>query len=123
MGTVLETPINFKLNMYIVSPKHRPIIPLRPAKSSELVGKVAKSHSLPDTPKHAKRKMVVDMLREMLAEIGLASDSATLYRTGDIVQHKAAAKADSSPITAITSALTISERLYLLLIPCQKLIV
>jgi len=99
MGTVLETPINDKLNMYIVSPKHKPIIPLRPARSSESVRRVAKSHSLPETPKHAKRKMVVDMLREMLAETGLASDNATLYKTGDIVQQKAAAKAASSPIT------------------------
>jgi hypothetical protein len=123
MGTVLETPINFKLSMYIVSPKHKPTIPLRPAKSSESVGKFAKSPNFPETPKHAKRKMVVDMLREMLAEIGLASDKATLYRTGDIAQHKAAAKAASSPITIITSALNISERLYLLFIPRQKLIV
>jgi len=102
MGTVLETPINAKLNMYIVSPKHKPIIPLRPAKSSESVGRVAKSHSLPETTKHAKRKMVVDMIREMLAEIGLASDNATLYRTGDMVQQKAAVKAASSPIIFIT---------------------
>jgi len=110
MGTVLETPINFKLSMYIVSPKHRPVIPLRPAKSSESVGKVAKFHSLPKTPKHAKRKIVVDMLREMLAEIGLASDNATLYRTGDMVQQRAAAKADSSPIIVVTSALTIKRK-------------
>jgi len=123
MGTVLETPINFKLSMYIVSPKHKPVIPLRLAKSSESVGKVAKSPSLPNNPKHARRKMVVDMLREILAEIGLASDNATLYKTGDMVQQRAAAKAAISPIIAITLALTLSERLYLLLIPCQKLIV
>jgi hypothetical protein len=53
--------------------------------------------------------MVVDMLREMLAEMGLASDKATLYRTGDIAQQKAAAKAASSPITIITSALTLAK--------------
>jgi len=103
MGTALETPIKLRLNMYMVSPKHRPITPLRQAKSSASLCKVTKSHSFPDTPKHAKRKMVVDMLREMLAEIGFASDNATLYKIGDSVQQKAAAKAASSPITAITS--------------------
>jgi len=67
--------------------------------------------------------MVVDMLREMLAEIGFASDNATLYKIGDRVQQKAAAKAASSPITAITSALTIKRKTLLLFIPWQKLIV
>ena len=102
MGTALETPIKAKLIMYIVSPKNRPTIPLRLARSKESIRKVAKFHSLPDTPKHAKRKMVVDMHREMLAGIGFASDKASLYKTGDNIQQKAAAKAASSPITSIT---------------------
>jgi len=50
--------------------------------------------------------MVVDMHREMLAEIGFASDNATLYKTGDKVQQKAAVKAASSQITSITPRLT-----------------
>ena len=45
---------------------------------------------------------VVDTHREMLAGIGFASDNANLYKTGDRVQQKAAAKAASSPITSIT---------------------
>ena len=104
-GTALETPIKAKLIMYIVSPKNRPTIPLRLARSKESIPKVAKFHSLPDTAKHAKRKIVVDMHREMLAGIGFASDKATLYKTGDRVQQKAAAKAASSPITSITPRL------------------
>jgi len=103
MGTVLETPISVKLSMYMVSPRNKPITPLRPAKSNESFGKVAKFHKRPDTAKHAKRKMVVDMHREMLAETGFASDNATLYRTGDMVQQNAAARAASSPIIFITS--------------------
>jgi hypothetical protein len=55
--------------------------------------------------------MVVDILRETLAGIGFAFDNANLYKTGDIAQQKAAAKAASSPITSITLALTSSERL------------
>jgi hypothetical protein len=55
--------------------------------------------------------MVVDILRETLAGIGFAFDNAILYKTGDIAQQKAAAKAASSPITSITLALTSSERL------------
>ena len=109
--------------MYIVSPKNRPTMPLKLAKSKESIPKVARFHSFPDAPKHAKRKIVVDMHREMLAEIGFASDNATLYKTGDKVQQKAAAKAASSPITSTTLALTSSERLQLLRIPRQKLIV
>ena len=77
-------------------------MPLKLAKSKESIPKVARFHSLPDAPKHAKRKIVVDMHREMLAEIGFASDNATLYKTGDRVQQKAAVKAASSPITSIT---------------------
>jgi len=92
--------------MYIVSPKNRPTIPLKLAKSKESIPKVARFHSLPDTTKHARRKMVVDMHREMLAEIGFASDNATLYKTGDKVQQKAAVKAASSQITSITPRLT-----------------
>lgn len=98
-GTALETPTKAKLVMYIVSPKNKPIIPLRLARSRESVPKVVRFHSLPDIPKHAKRKIVVDMHREMLAEIGFASDKAILYKTGDKVQQRAAAKAASSPIT------------------------
>jgi len=105
MGTVLETPINVKLSRNMVSPKNRPTIPLRLARSRESIPKVARFHSLPDTPKQAKRKMIVDMQREMLAGIGFASDNATLYKTGDRVQQKAAAKAASSPITSITPRL------------------
>ena len=55
--------------------------------------------------------MVVDILRETLAGIGFAFDNAILYKTGDIAQQKAAAKAASSPITPITLALTSSQRL------------
>ena len=97
--------------MYIVSPKNRPTIPLKLAKSKESIPKVARFHRLPDAPKHAKRKRVVDMHREMLAEIGFASDNATLYKTGDKVQQKAAAKAASSPITLSHSCYALSERL------------
>ena len=95
--------------MYIVTPKNRPTIPLSLAKSNESIPKVARFHSLPDTPKHAKRKMVVDMHREMLAGVGFASDNATLYKTGDRVQQKLAAKTASSPITSITPALRIKR--------------
>jgi len=66
--------------------------------------------------------MVVDILRETLAGIGFAFANAILYKTGDIAQQKAAAKAASSPITS-TPPLTSIERLQLLLIPRQKLIV
>ena len=97
--------------MYIVSPKNRPTIPLKLAKSRESIPKVVRFHSLPDTPKHAKRKMVVDMHREILAGIGFASDNATLYKTDDRVQQKAAAKAASSPITLSHSCYALSERL------------
>lgn len=117
IGTVLETPINAKLKMYRVSPKHKPTTPLRLAKSNESVAKVVRPHSFPDIPTHATRKTVVDIHREMLAGIGFASDKANLYKTGDRVQQSAAAKAASSPIMFITL-----ERLYLLLVPCQKLI-
>jgi len=105
IGTALETPIKAKLVIYMVSPKNRPIIPLKLARSKESVPTVARFPSLPDTPRHAKRKMVVEMHREMLAEIGFASDNAALYKTGDRVQQKAAAKAASSPITSITPRL------------------
>jgi hypothetical protein len=63
------------------------------------------------------------MHREMLAGIGFVSDKAILYKTGDRVQQKAAAKAASSPITLPHSFCALSERLQLLLIPRQKLIV
>jgi hypothetical protein len=99
MGTALETPIKAKLVMYMVSPKNRPTIPLKLARSRESTPRVVRFPSLPDTPKHAKRKIVVDTVREMLAGIGLASDNATLYKTGDRVQQRAATKAASSPIT------------------------
>ena len=97
--------------MYIVSPKNRPTMPLKLARSNESIPKVARFHSFPDAPKHAKRKIVVDMHREMLAEIGFASDNATLYKTGDKVQQKAAAKAASSPITLSHSCYALIERL------------
>jgi len=51
MGTVLETPINSKLSMNMVSPKHKPITPLRIAKINESIRKVAKCYSFPDAPK------------------------------------------------------------------------
>ena len=51
IGTVLETPINSKLSMNMVSPKHKPTTPLRIAKISESIRKVAKFHSFPDAPK------------------------------------------------------------------------
>lgn len=95
IGTVLETPTNAKLRMYRVSPKNKPNTPLRLAKSSESIARVVRFHSLPDIPKHATRKMVVDIHREMLAGIGFASDKANLYKTGDRVQQNAAARAAS----------------------------
>jgi len=103
-GTALETPINFKLNIYKVSPTHKPIAPLRPAKSNESTRKAAKYCNLPVAPKHAMKNTVVDIHREMLAETGFASDNATLYKTADTVQHNAAPKAASSPSILITHA-------------------
>jgi len=51
MGTVLETPINSKLSMNMVSPKHKPKTPLRIARINESPRKVTKFHSFPDAPK------------------------------------------------------------------------
>jgi len=103
-GTALETPINFKLNIYKVSPTHKPIAPLRPAKNNESTRKAAKYCNLPVTPKHAMKNTVVDIQREMLAETGFASDNATLYKIADTVQQSAAPKAASSPNILITRA-------------------
>lgn len=111
IGTALEMPIEARLIMYMVSPKNKPITPLRLARSKESVPRVARFPNLPDTPKHAKRKMVVDMHRETLAGIGFESDNAILYKAGDRVQQRAAAKAASSPITRSHSCCALSERL------------
>ena len=86
---------------------HKPITPLRPAKINESSPKAAKYCNLPVTPEHAMKNTVVDIHREMLAEIGFASDNAILYRAAETVQQSAAPKAASSPIMLITHAFAV----------------
>lgn len=98
IGTARATPIRFKLIMYNVSPKPKPIIPLMPARTAACKGKSVKTPNLPITAKQITKAMLVHTQRTMFAEMGFALDNASLYSTADIVQQIAAPKAASSPI-------------------------
>jgi hypothetical protein len=87
--------------MYKVSPKPKPIMPLKHARTTAYAGKLIKAPNLPIIAKQATRIMLVHTRRTMLAETGLALNNALLYIMADIVQQIAAPKAESSPIIVL----------------------
>jgi len=98
IGTARTTPISFKLIIYNVSPKPKPITPLTHARTIVYTGKLIKTPNLPITTKNMSKTTLVHVRRTMFAEIGFAFNNASLYSIADIVQQSAAPKAASSPI-------------------------
>jgi hypothetical protein len=84
--------------MYKVSPKPKPIMPLTPARTATLAGKLVKTPTMPVATKKANRTVLVSVKRTMLAETGLVSNSAFRYSRADTVQLTVAPRAANSPI-------------------------